>query len=191
MEEDYLPNEFLEFFKALADGNRLKIIGLLAQEPHTVEQLATLLGLGVSTTSHHLSRLSKAGLVDARVDGHYYIYSLKIDVLQAMAQNLLKKESLPRFSNDLDLESYDRKILETFLTVDGRLKTFPTQFKKYQVILKYIVKSFEPGIRYTEKEVNEKLSRFNEDTAQLRRDLVDYHYMAREGGGQAYWLLDE
>jgi hypothetical protein len=52
-----------------------------------------------------------------------------------------------------------------------------------------VVKAFEPGVRYTEKEVNEILMRFNEDTAQLRRDLVDFHFMAREGGGGAYWKL--
>jgi biotin operon repressor len=186
---EYLPAEIAEFFKALADGNRLKIIGLLAQESHTVEQLAALLNISVSTTSHHLSRLARAGLVEARVDGHYYIYSLKLDILQEMSQTFLKRENLTKLSSDLDLESYDRKVLETFLTPEGNLKAFPAQLKKYQVILKYIVKSFEPGIHYSEKQVNEILAQFHEDTAQLRRDLVTYQFMAREGGGKDYWRL--
>lgn len=62
--------ELLVFFKALADESRLKIIGLLAQQPYSVEKLAEALGLGVSTTSHHLACLTKAGLVSVRVDGH-------------------------------------------------------------------------------------------------------------------------
>ena len=54
--------ELLEFFKALADANRLKIVGLLAQDEYTVEEMAEILKLRPSTVSHHLTRLSKAGL---------------------------------------------------------------------------------------------------------------------------------
>jgi predicted transcriptional regulator len=190
MDMTNLTTELLEFFKALADSNRLKIIGVLAQKPCTVEQLAALLNLGISTTSHHLSMLAHVGLVTAEANGHYYTYSLQTDVLREMAQRLLKEENLPKLSDDVDFESYDRKVLTAFTDQEGRIKSFPAQNKKYLVILKYVVKAFEPGVRYTEKQVNEILSRFNEDTAQLRRDLVDYHFMAREGGGGAYWKLD-
>jgi hypothetical protein len=31
------------------------------------------------------------------------------------------------------------------------------------------------------------LGRFHEDTATLRRELVDYGWLKREGGGGAYW----
>ena len=191
MENEYLPAEILEFFKALADSNRLRIIGLLAQEPHTVEQLAALLNVGMSTTSHHLSRLARAGLVEARVDGHYYFYSLKMDTLRELSEMFLKRENLPKLSDNIDLERFNKKVLDTFMTQDGHLKAFPAQLKKYQVILKHIVNVFEPGIRYSEKQVNEKLSQFNEDTAQLRRDLVAYHYMGREGGGKDYWRIED
>src|SRR5512147_3067725 len=98
MSENVLNQELLEFFKALADANRLKIVGLLAREPYTVEHLAAVLGLSVSTTSHHLSYLAHVGLVSARTDGHYYIYSLQIDTLQLMAQRLLATDELPRLS---------------------------------------------------------------------------------------------
>ena len=54
--------ELLAFFKALADANRLKILGLLATEEMTVEQLAAVLDLRPSTISHHLARLSQVGL---------------------------------------------------------------------------------------------------------------------------------
>jgi predicted transcriptional regulator len=183
--------ELLAFFKALADENRLKIIGLLAQQPYTVEKLAEVLGLGVSTTSHHLSRLSKAGLVSARTDGHYYIYSLQTDTLKTMAQHLLHDEELPRLSGPQvtfgSEDAYDRKILATFTDAEGRITAFPAQKKKYLALLRYVLKAFEPGVRYTEKQVNEILLRYNEDTAMLRRSLVEYHMMAREGGGGAYW----
>jgi predicted transcriptional regulator len=183
-------DELLNFFKALADANRLKIVGLLAGGPHTVEQLAILLNLGASTVSHHLSKLAKAGLVTAQADGHYYLYSLHTEVLQSMAQRLLTDENLPKLTDDIDLDAYDRKILDAFTDHDGRIKAFPAQEKKLQVLLRYALQAFEPGVRYTEKQVNEILSRYNEDTAELRRGLVEYGLMARTSGGSEYWRTD-
>jgi predicted transcriptional regulator len=183
--------ELLNFFKALADDKRLKIVGLLAQQPCTVEQLAALLNLSASTTSHHLSRLAKAGLVEAHPDGHYYLYALQTDVLRSMAQRLLKEDTLPRLSDDIDLDAYDRKVLAAFIDAEGRITTFPSQEKKYLVLLRHVVKAFEPGQRYTEKQVNQILSFYHEDTADLRRNLVEFKLMAREGGGGEYWRLEE
>lgn len=190
MDINSIPDEMLQFFKALADANRLKIIGLLSQQPCTVEQLAAMLGLSKSTTSHHLSFLAKAHLVEARADGHYFYYSLCTETLEKMSKKLLQRDSLPTLADSVDMEAYDRKVLQTFTDSEGRIIAFPSQLKKYQVLLKYVVKAFEPGIRYSEKQVNEILSRFNEDTADLRRGLVEFKFMAREGGGGEYWRLD-
>jgi len=183
--------ELLNLLRALADANRLKIIGLLAKQPYTVEQLGALLGVGVSTVSHHLRRLSKAGLVSARADGYYSVYSLQMDVLSSMAKRLLHKEDLPELAADVDLDSFDRKVLATFTGPDGKIKEFPAQEKKFLVILRHVVQSFKPGVRYSEKRVNEILSRFSKDTAKLSRGLVDHHLMAREGGGGEYWRIEE
>jgi hypothetical protein len=54
-------------------------------------------------------------------------------------------------------------------------------------VLRYVVKAFEPGVRYSERQVNDILSRFHADTASLRRELVGAKLMQREGGGGAYW----
>jgi hypothetical protein len=87
----------------------------------------------------------------------------------------------------VDMDAYDRKVLDNYLLPDGRVKAFPAQMKKFEVILRYVLKSFEPGVRYSEKEVNQLLSKFNEDTARLRRGLVEFGMMKREGGGGDYW----
>jgi hypothetical protein len=55
------------------------------------------------------------------------------------------------------------------------------------VLLRYVLRAFEPEKRYTEKQVNEILLRYNEDTASLRRGMIEYHLMEREGGGGNYW----
>ena len=183
-------NTLLNFFKALADENRLKIVGLLAQKPASVEALAEALGLSVSTTSHHLSRLAKSGLVSARTDGHYYIYSLDTDKLREMSQQLLHEDNLPGLSQGVKTaegDAFDNKVMKSFVDGEGRITAFPAQEKKFQVLLRYVVQAFEPGRYYPEKEVNEILKRYNEDTASLRRGLVEYKLMEREGGGGAYW----
>jgi hypothetical protein len=59
-----------------------------------------------------------------------------------------------------------------------------------EAVLRHIVKSFEPGKYYSEKQVNKILSAFHEDTASLRRELVGYGLMEREGGGGKYWLVE-
>lgn len=182
-------SELLAFFKALADENRLKIVGLLAQREYSVEELAETLDLGVSTTSHHLARLSKAGLASARTDGHYYLYSLKTDALKEMAEKFLKEENLSALSKDISGDAYERKVLATFTDADGQITAFPEKQKKLLVLLRYVVNSFEMGKRYSEKEVNEIILCFNKDTAFIRRSLVEYKLMARQGGGGEYWRL--
>ena len=181
-------DDLLPFFKALADANRLKMVGLLAHQPLTVEQLAEMLGLRPSTVSHHLSYLAHAGLVSARADSYYNVYSLEAETFEKLAKSLLARETLPAVAANVDIDAYDRKVIRDYSLPDGRLKALPAQRKKFEVILRHVVRVFEPGMHYTEKQVNELLGRFHPDTATLRRELVGYHLLQREGGGGDYWL---
>jgi len=180
-------DELLAFFKALSDANRLRIVALVAKEERSVEDLAAKLGLTSSTVSHHLSKLSAIGLVSARAEGYYSIYKLEEGALAAMAHRLLKKETLPEVAADVELDAFDRKVLKTYLDAAGRIKAFPVQRKKELAILRHVVKTFEPRRRYTEKEVNGALKRFSDDTARLRRYLVEFGFMERQGGAGEYW----
>jgi predicted transcriptional regulator len=182
-----MSEELLLFFKALADANRLKIVGLLAQQPYSVEELAALLDLKPSTVSHHLAKLTEAGLVSARADSYYNIYELDEKALENKAHNLFSQKNLTASIADVDVDAYDRKVITDYSRKDGSLETIPTQRKKLDAILRYVVKAFETGKRYSEKKVNEILGRFHEDTASLRRELVGSGLMKREGGGGDYW----
>src|SRR5512136_696878 len=177
MTEQSQADELLNFFKALADANRLKIIGLLAQQPYTGEQLAEMLGLSASTVSHHLSMLSHVDLVSARSEQYYNVYSLNAGAIQAMAQRLLSHDELPKLAEDVDRTAYDRKVLKTFMRPDGKIKSFPAQEKKFQVLLHYVLDAFGPGKHYSEKQVNNLLLRYSDDTAALRRGLIEYKLM--------------
>ena len=181
----------LSFFKALSDATRLKIAGLLAQRDYTVEELAAILGLRSSTVSHHLSRLSDVGLVSARAESYYNTYRLETNAMEQMARRLLAEETLPAVAADMDLNAYDRQVVKNYSLPDGRLRQIPSKQKKFEAILRYVAPAFEPGKRYSEKEVNEILGQFNEDTAVLRRGLIDYQMMARENDGTVYWLIEK
>lgn len=182
-------SQLLAFFSALADANRLKIVGLLAQDDYSVEELAQILDKSPSTVSHHLSKLSKSGLVSARAESYYNVYHLNTSMLEARAKSILAQETLPQVVADVDMDAYDRKVIEDYTQPDGRLKTIPSQRKKLEAILRHIAQTFEPDVRYTEKQVNELLSRFHEDTASLRRELIGYKLLARETDGSAYWRI--
>ena len=186
-----MSEELVTFFKALADASRLKIIGLLARQPHSVEELAALLDLKPSTISHHLSKLAEAGLVTARAEGYYSVYQLDQAALRATTRDLFSAEQITAATENVDLDAYDRKVLNDFSLPDGRLKEIPAQRKKLEIVLRHVVKAFEPGMKYSEKQVNEILSRFHEDTATLRRELVGCSLMERESGGGNYWRSEK
>lgn len=182
--------ELVAIFKALADSSRLKIVGLLAQQSYSVEQLAALLNLKPSTVSHHLARLSEVGLVSARAESYYNIYHLEKTALEEITRRIFSSEEISVATADIDLDAYDCKVVADFTRPDGSLKTIPAQRKKLDAVLRHIVKAFEPGVRYSEKQVNEILSRFHTDTATLRREMVGAKLMRREGGGGEYWRIE-
>jgi hypothetical protein len=185
--QEMINQELLDFFKVLADANRLKIIGLLANKTYTVEQLAEILHLGASTVSHHLGRLSEAGLVSARAPGYYNHNSQPTNILEEMARRLLTRQNLFALAPEVEVDAFDKKVLRDFLTPAGRIKAFPAQEKKYLVLVRHVLRNFEENRQYSEKEVNEILSRYHEDTASLRRAFIDYKYMARQSG--MYWRI--
>lgn len=65
--------------KALADENRIRIIGALKGRELCVCQLIELLCLAPSTVSKHLSILKNARLIDSRKQGRWMYYRLADD----------------------------------------------------------------------------------------------------------------
>lgn len=69
-------NGLAEIFKALGDDTRAKIVYALSREELCVCDIASILGLSVSTISHHLRVLRNLKLVRYRKDGKIVFYSL-------------------------------------------------------------------------------------------------------------------
>ena len=67
----------LKSLRLLADPSRLRIILLLEREELSVAELQSILGMGQSTLSTHLSQLKQAGLVEDRRVGKSILYRLK------------------------------------------------------------------------------------------------------------------
>jgi ArsR family transcriptional regulator, arsenate/arsenite/antimonite-responsive transcriptional repressor len=70
---------------------------------------------------------------------------------------------------------------------DGRLTSLPRREALLAAACAFLADRFEPGRRYSEREVNELLADDAPDPATLRRLMVDHGLLAR-GGGE-YWRV--
>jgi predicted transcriptional regulator len=172
--------------KLLANEPRLKLLGLVAAQERSVGELAEIMELKEPTVSHHLARLSEAGLVRMRREGNVHFYALDADRLQQLSRNLFTPEKVASLAGQTDTGAWERKVLRTYL--DGeRLTKIPDVRKKRDVILAWLAERFEHGRRYAEREVNEIIGRHHPDFATLRRELVGARLMERESG--VYWRV--
>lgn len=177
----------LQFFRALADESRLKIVGLLANGERSVDALADALKLKAPTVSHHLAKLREAGLVQMRAEGTVHLYRLNTEGLRRMSRDLLTPERIASLADNVEGDAYERKVLQQSFEGE-RLKQIPASRKKRDVVLNWLAGRFEPGRRYPEKEVNAIIKRHHEDSATLRRELIDGGWMERENN--LYWLVE-
>jgi len=78
------PNLDPATLSALAEPNRLQIVGLLRTGPLTVGEIADRLGLRQPQASKHLRVLSEAGIAEAQADANRRIYTLRPEPFQAL-----------------------------------------------------------------------------------------------------------
>ncbi len=73
-------------FKALADPARLKIVNLLARsgEPVCACEFMPALRLAQATVSHHLKKLTDAGLLEREQRGKWAYFSLDADAVSQL-----------------------------------------------------------------------------------------------------------
>ena len=178
----------LHFLQVLADENRLKILGILANREHSVEELAAMLHLKAPTVSHHLAKLKELDLVGMRSEGNTHFYRLNAEALRNSNRQLLTPEKIATLVDDIEADAWERKVLRDFFE-GTRLKEIPASRKKREVIVKWLASQFECGVLYKESEVNEIIARHHPDTAFFRRELVgpNLNLMQRENG--LYWRM--
>lgn len=76
-----------ELFKALADPARVRIVNALAVSDQSVCacEFEPALGLSQPTVSHHLRKLTEAGLLEREQRGRWAYFSLKRDAVDKLA----------------------------------------------------------------------------------------------------------
>lgn len=71
-----------EFYKALGDETRLKIVEMLSEQEMCVCEIIARLNMSQPAVSHHLKILRQAGVVKDSRDGKWIYYSLDVDVFK-------------------------------------------------------------------------------------------------------------
>ncbi|RLL46809.1 transcriptional regulator [Oceanobacillus piezotolerans] len=83
-----------QIFKVMASENRAKIIYALCQDEELcVCDIASIIGVSIANTSHHLRTLHKQGMVNFRKEGKLAFYSLQDEhVKEILMLTLAQKE---------------------------------------------------------------------------------------------------
>ncbi len=165
--------------KAMADVERLKLLGILVHTPQTAQQIAAVAGSDPKKLLRHLDFLTSNGVIFKQND----VYALDGgDLMPAL-------EARRGYIPVLVLDENAHKVLDTYLNADGSIRQIPAKLSRQKVLLDYLINAFTPKVRYTEQEVNLIIRRFFVDTAWLRRDLINAGLLAREGDGSFYWRV--
>ena len=178
--------DILSFVKAMASAERLRIVGLLSQGSKRAPEIAELLGMHASDANRHLEQLTTSGVVN-EADG---VYNLDEKAIESLARGQFEGKR-PMYVPEEDSDEDVRKVLKTYLNADGTIKQLPQEGRKMEIMLRFVLDAFPFDSNFTEKEVNAILRRFHVDTATLRRTLIDYGFMDREGDGTKYWRVKE
>jgi hypothetical protein len=155
----------------LADEDRLRVFGAVALGARTVDEIAEHSGLETTDVQSALPRLVGAGLI-AQEDGLH----VPIETLRAAARRRPERQR-----GAADATADEQRVLRNFV-VDGRLVRLPARHAQKQVVLGYVARRFDESRSYEEREVNELLRGLHDDTASLRRYLVDEGLLEREAG---------
>lgn len=155
----------------------MRVFAAVVLGADTAEDVVTATGLSPRAVASALRRLIHGELIGTGrggLDPH----------LEVFKEAMRGRATLP--DEPLDPDRARASVLRAFIA-DGRLVSFPAARSKRRVVLEHIVASFEPGVRYSEREVDAILRAWHDDHAALRRYLVDEDLVARDKG--VYWRI--
>lgn len=156
MEEEILP-----FLKLIADKTRLSIVGLLADQPRSGDELAAILDLNPSTVSQHISRMKKLGLIQVRAEQYYNIYEVDFERFNAFVGGLTAVQLATHILNSphINQEAYQQQILDKWL-VDNSIQGVPSQIQHRPVLIAWLTDKFEQDKKYGREQVRDVLAAY-------------------------------
>ena len=170
----------LELVRLLAEPERRKVIAALILSSGNLDYLVSATGLETRSLVDATNRLTAAGLVEQSSDGEFVVIE---HVFKQAARSNLTTDSIKEAASCKPTSNRERIIAQCI--ANGRLVHIPRKRAKRLVLLDFLAQQFEPGVRYTERQVNTVLRTYDDDVATLRRYLVDELFLDRADG--EYW----
>ena len=80
--------------------------------------------------------------------------------------------------------------IDQFFRTDGTLISIPVKRAKKIAVLHHIASELSPDAKYPEKQLNVIIAKYHEDTAALRRHMIEYGILERDGES-VYWVISD
>jgi RimJ/RimL family protein N-acetyltransferase len=167
----------LSLLRAVLDPVRLAVLGASAAGPVDITELSVTLDVPRGDIARAVGDLRSSGLL--RPDG-----SLDTDALRTVARSLPDSSGGKGEPVEGPWTEEEAQVLGRFFA-EGRLVEIPSTAKKRRLVVEKIALEFEPGRRYSEREVNLAIQLIHDDYAAIRRYMIDEGFMDRADG--AYW----
>ncbi|TCR17122.1 DUF2087 domain-containing protein [Streptomyces sp. BK205] len=167
-----------QVIRLFAEESRVRAFAAVALGAGTPAAVARTAGLSARETAVALHRLGEQGVVVEGTDG---ALGVAYDLFRDHAREAARRERTAVGP------VAQEPVLRTFVR-DGRLVRLPAQWNRKKLVLRHIAEqTFEPGVAYPERVVDEKLRAWCEESDEidhvtLRRYLVDLHHLRRSEG---------
>ncbi|WP_030314402.1 DUF2087 domain-containing protein [Streptomyces sp. NRRL B-3229] len=167
-----------QVIRLFAEESRVRAFAAVALGAGTPAAVARTAGLSARETAVALHRLGEQGVVVEGADG---ALGVAYDLFRDHAREAARRE------RTVVGPVAGEPVLRTFVR-DGRLVRLPAQWTRKKLVLRHIAEqTFEPGVAYPERVVDERLRAWCEDSDEidhvtLRRYLVDLHHLRRSEG---------
>ena len=166
-----------DYLRLALDPVRLAVLGAAAVGPVDAGALSESLAIDARTVLRAIGKLRESGLLSDEL-------TLDRAVLSEIGRTMPDIEAAASEVVSGPWSAEERDTLARFFR-GSRLAEIPTTRSKRRIVLERLVQEFEPGVRYSERDVSRRLQLFHPDYAALRRYLVDDGLMTRADG--AYW----
>lgn len=160
------------FLQAAGQQERLQILGILAERPTTVPELAKRTGLKETAVLKHIGRLQKADLLETTAPS---TYQLDNKALEQINQVVFQR------GDSQNKETVRQRVLRHY-TDGASLMRLPDNEAELIEILSWLAELFQLKMSYPEQVVNVLIHQAHPDHAQMRRLLVDYGFLTRSRG---------